>query len=317
MNFWKNQRNMKYIDKYRMHDAAHLINVNFLKDCYQNNLQNPLPSPDNPNSSYDNFKNPKYRDGANGWKNLLLTEQTFESHPRCCYCMRRLNPQAGKLNYEHVIPRSLSGLEGQTQYLYYSSNAPALRDHVIMADVFVTKSFASVNDIDNENRMPHITALSNLLVACNGTRDTFDTVGCCCNGNRKDNKILPIMLMVNAETQVKYDQNGLLSISCNDGTWNKLIEELNADTFTEIRSVWYHLSKVNKDISNAITMPMKERIEWFKEAYSTTNFTSLKEEVKRYSSFGEKDGADTYWKLLLAYDWFYYYSGYANQRATA
>jgi len=187
----------------------------------------------------------------------------------------------------------------------------------MMADVFAKNKFTFVKDIDSEERMPHITALSNLVVACNGTRDTFDTVGCCCNGNRKENMILPIMLMKKVETSVRYDQNGLIFLTCNDGTWDKIVKELNADTFKEIRSVWYHLSKVNKDISNAITMPMKDRIEWFKEAYSTTNFTSLKEEVKRYSGFGEKDQSDTYWKLLLAYDWFYYYPGYANQRVMA
>ena len=67
-----------------------------------------------------------------------------------------------------------------------------------MADEFEKKSFASTNDIEGEDKMPHITALSNLVVACNGTRDTFNTIGCCCNGNRKDNKILPIMLMEHA-----------------------------------------------------------------------------------------------------------------------
>lgn len=288
-----------------------------MQDCYASDIQNPLPSPDNPNSSFDDFKKSQYRDGANGWKKLLLSEQTFEEHPRCCYCMRRLNPQASKINIEHIIQRSLSGNEGQTQYRYYSSKAPALSDHVMMADVFAKNKFTFVKDIDSEERMPHITALSNLVVACNGTRDTFDTVGCCCNGNRKENMILPIMLMKKVETSVRYDQNGLIFLTCNDGTWDKIVKELNADTFKEIRSVWYHLSKVNKDISNAITMPMKDRIEWFKEAYSTTNFTSLKEEVKRYSGFGEKDQSDTYWKLLLAYDWFYYYPGYANQRVMA
>ena len=96
-----------------------------------------------------------------------------------------------------------------------------------------------------------------------------------------------------------------------------MINELNTETLKEIRSVWYHLSKVHKNISNALTMPMKERIEWFKSAYSTTNFTTLKTEVRRYSGFGEKDNADTYWKLLLAYDWFYYYPGYARQRENA
>lgn len=308
---------MKYIDKYRMHVAAHSINVSFMKDCYANDIQNPLPFPDNPKTSYEDFKKSKYRDGINGWKRLLLSEQTFENHPRCCYCMRKLNNSAGKINYEHVIPRKLSGDEGQEQYKYYSTNSPALKDHVTMADVFAKNTYTSVNDIDREEKMPHITALSNLVVACNGTRDTFNTVGCCCNGNRKENMILPIMLMDKAETCVKYDENGFISITCNDGTLDNVIEDLNADTFTEIRSVWYHLSKVNINISEAQTMPMKERIEWFKEAYSTTNFTTLKDEVKRYSGFGEKDNADTYWKLLLAYDWFYFYPGYAKQRTTA
>lgn len=308
---------MRYIDKYRMHEAAHSINVRFMKDCYANDLQNPLPSPDNPMTSFDDFKKPVYRNGTDGWKRLLLAEQTFENHPRCCYCMRRLNDSAGKINYEHVIPRTLAGNKGKQQYEYYSSHSPALRDHVTMADVFVKNRYVSVNDIDKEAKMPHITALSNLVVACNGTRDSFNSVGCCCNGNRKDDKILPIMLMNEAETCVKYDANGLMSITCNDDTLGKIIDELNAETLMEIRSVWYHLSKVNIDISEALTMPMKERIDWFKKAYDTSNFMSLKDEVRRYSGFGEKDNADTYWKLLLAYDWFYYYTEYANQRTSA
>lgn len=138
---------MRYIDKYRMHAAAHDINVRFLKDCYADDIHTPLPSPANSKSSYEDFKKPKYRDGVSGWKNLLLEEQTSEGHPRCCYCMRRLNPSASKINYEHIIPRSLSGTEGQEQYAYYSSHASALHDHVIMADEFEKKSFASTNDI--------------------------------------------------------------------------------------------------------------------------------------------------------------------------
>ena len=133
---------MRYIDKYRMHSAAHAINVNFLKDCYADDIHTPLPSPANPKSSYEDFKKPNYRDGVSGWKNLLLEEQNSEGHPRCCYCMRRLNPSASKINYEHIIPRSLSGAEGQAQYTYYSSHAPALRDYVIMADEFEKKSLS-------------------------------------------------------------------------------------------------------------------------------------------------------------------------------
>ena len=58
---------MRYIDKYRMHPAAHTINANFLKDCYADDIHTPLPSPANPKSSYDDFKKSKYRDGVSGW----------------------------------------------------------------------------------------------------------------------------------------------------------------------------------------------------------------------------------------------------------
>lgn len=309
---------MRYIDKYRMHTAAHALNVLFLQDCYSGDIHNPIPSPANPDSSYDDFKKAKYRDGEYGWKNLLLAEQDVEKTPRCCYCMRKLNPQTGKINYEHIIPRSLSGIEGQTQYDYYSSHAPALRDHVMIANDFMEKSFVTTEDIGKEPRMPHTTALSNLVVACNGKRETFASTGCCCNGNRQDDKIMPIMLMPNADTDVVYDANGILIISCDDGTLKNITEELNDTTLQEIRSIWYHLSRVKKDLSHAVTMPIKERIEWFKTAYSTSDFTTLSEKIKKYTSYLDKDSSDkdsdTYWKLLLSYDWFYYYPAYAKQR---
>lgn len=300
---------MRYIDKYRMHASAHALNIRYLKYVYRQDVSNPIPSPADGNRSFKSFK--RYQAD---WKPLLLQEQLFDGASRCCYCMRKLESAKGLTNVEHVIPKTLPN---SGDYAYYASYAPALRDHVIMADVFVAKSFTNVNDIDNEAMMPHTIGLSNLVVACNGKRDSWVTIGCCCNGNRKNDKIMPIMLMQNADTDVNYDANGILTIAGNDGTLDKIIKELNETTLQEIRSVWYHLSKVRKDISNALTMPMKERIEWFKSAYSTSNFTTLKTEVRRYSGFGEKDNADTYWKLLLAYDWFYYYPGYARQRANA
>lgn len=309
---------MRYIDKFVKHKRAHEINVEYLKDCYRSDISNPVPSPENPKSSYDDFRKPIYRDGNNGWKQLLLSEQSFGGSPRCCYCMRRVNPNASKINYEHVIPRTLKGDDGLSQYEYYASHAPALREHVMMADKFVEKTFSCIDEINEESRMPHTTGLSNLLVACNGTRDTFNSVGCCCNGNRKDDKILPIMLMEKAETDVLYDKNGHVSISCacDDGTLKKVIDDLNSDTLMEIRSVWYHLSRVKMDLAQVETMSKRERADWFKKAYGTDDFSTLPDEVKRYSSVLDRSNEDTYWRLLLAYDWFYYYSGYANQRAT-
>lgn len=306
---------MRYIDKYRMHDEAHAINVQFLKDCYSGDVSNPYPSPASPDSSYDNFKKAEYRDGANGWKNLLLAEQTVHDCPRCCYCMRRLNPSAGRINYEHVVPRTLRGADGKEQFRYYASHAPALNDHIMLADEFVAKQFQNVDDIANEERMPHTTGLSNLLVACNGKRNTFVSVGCCCNWSRSDNKIMPLMLMDNVDSDVKYDQNGIMSISksSDDGTLDIINKELNDETLQEIRSVWYHLSRVAKDVDSAASMSKIERINWFKAAYNVSDFTLLPDNIKRYSGIVFPSD-DTYWNLLLAYDWFYYYPGYAIQR---
>lgn len=314
-NFKKKLKHMRYIDKYRKHVKAHALNVLFLKDCYSDDIHNPIPSPANPDGSFADFKKTEYRgDGANGWKNLLLEEQTFSDCARCCYCMRKLNPKNGKINYEHIIPRSLSGIKGQTQYDYYSYHAPALHEHVMMADEFVAKTFTSIADIEKEVKMPHTTALSNLVVACNGKRNTFASTGCCCNGNREDDKIMPIMLMPNANTDVNYDTNGILTISCNDGSLNKIIDELNDTTLQEIRSIWYHLSRIEKDLTNALNMPILERINWFKEGYATTNFATLPTNVKRYIGALTASDSDTYWELLLAYDWFYFYPDYAKQR---
>ena len=119
------------------------------------------------------------------------------------------------------------------------------------------------------------------------------------------------MLMPNADTDVVYDANGILIISCDDGTLKNITEELNDTTLQEIRSIWYHLSRVKKDLSHAVTMPIKERIEWFKTAYSTSDFTTLSEKIKKYTSYLDKDSSD---KDSVSYDWFYYYPAYAKQR---
>lgn len=303
---------MRYIDKYRKHEEARAMNVRYLKSVYRRNLSHLDPSPAEAERTFKSFK--RYKDD---WKPLLLEEQMFEGASRCCYCMRRLNETKGMTNIEHIIPKSLSGPEGQAQYAYYASCAPALRDHVMMADEFVQRSFTTVDDLDHEERMPHTTALSNLLVACNGTRDTFRSVGCCCNAAHDNTIIMPIMLMREADTDVKYDANGILTISCNDGNLNAIIDELNAETLKEIRSVWFHLSRVAINMAQAETLSKAERVKWFKEAYGTDDFSALPDEVKRYSSVLDTSDQDTYWKLLLAYDWFYYYPDYAKQRATA
>lgn len=288
---------MRYIDKYSKHQEALEKNRRYLKSVYSRNLLSPTPSPAEGKRSYNSFR--RYKEQ---WLPLLLDEQSDHNASRCCYCMKRLNDD---VSVEHIIPKSSSGEEGGRQYAYYSSMAPAIRDHIMMADDFVQKIFSTINDIDSEDKMPHTTGLSNLVVSCNG-KGSFGMDGCCCNNSRHEDTIMPIMLMENVNTDVKYDANGIMTITCNDGTLNKIIKELNADTLQEIRSIWYHLSRTDIDMSQVRDMNVIERIELFKTAYSTTTFATLKEEIKRYTSFREKDNSDIYWNLLLSYDWFYY-----------
>lgn len=297
---------MRYIDKYRLRTQAHHINVRFLKDCYAGDINHPCPSPDNPMGSFEDFKKKQYRESNNydyGWKNLLLEEQDC----RCCYCMRRLNSTAGKINYEHIIPRECKGDEGLNEYSYYASHAPALHDLVEMADVFTMKKFTTQEDIEQEPKMPHITALANLAAACNGKRNSLSTYGCCCNNTRGNKRMMPVMLMPDADENVNYDANGILTITNNDGTLDAIIQELNDDTLKEVRAVWARLCQVQIDLTIVRSFSLRERIEWFKRAYHVTDFTSLPTEVRRYAGEITSNGSDFYWNLLLDYDWFYNY----------
>ena len=291
---------MRYIDKFKQQKQAHSINVRFLQDCYAYDLTNPIPSPDNPLSSFEDFKKPEYRDNFGGWKALLYKEQD----DRCCYCMRKLST----VNYEHVIPRSITSRDIQ-DVQYYMQYAPALQNFVEIADIFTSKKFNSTHDISNEIKMPHITALANLLVACNGKLNSPLTSGCCCNHNRGDKRMLPIMLMPNCDQVVKYDANGILSINLEDDTLSEIKSELDDETLQEIRAVWYKLSSTNRTLSDIYNYSLKERIEWFKEAYDTDDFSVLDESIKRYVGIlsNKNNAPDFYWMILLDYDWFYTY----------
>lgn len=306
---------MMYIDKYSKHKETHAVNIRFLKDCYKADVAKPLPDPNNCVSSYKDFKKSLYRDGNSGWQNLLFEEQRSYGESRCCYCMRKLSREAGKVNFEHVIPRSLSRKSEQEQaieYKYYTDHAPALRDYVVMAYEFAKKRFNSIDDIENESKIPHITGLANLVVACNGQKSKGLKNGCYCNGSRGDRRIMPIMLMEKAESLVKYDRNGLLAIDCKDDTLGPIVDELNMDTLQEIRAVWAQLSCVKIDVALAHIMSQQARAIWFKCAYRKNDFTKIPDVAKKYCCLGSEE--DFYWKLLLTYDWFYHYPGYAKFR---
>lgn len=302
---------MRYIDKYQFAQQAHDINVKFLQDCYQGGCMPMLPRVDDPDLSYEDFKKRIYRFGENGqsgWQNLLMQEQ----ESRCCYCMRKL--EQTKLNIEHVVPRTLSGVRGQKEYADYSSYAPAIRDFVMIADEFAQKSFDNLDAIAHEMKMPHITAEANLLAACNGKRGAVNT-GCCCNNTRKDNFIRPIMLMQDCDQHVDYDELGILSVLPYEDSLAKILEELNDETFQQIRKIWYRLSGTTYTVSQIESLTeYVDRVILFKQAFSVSNFEEdLSDEIKKYAGILGNPQRDFYWNLLLSYDWFFTF--YRNKRA--
>lgn len=301
---------MKYINKYLHADEAHAINVKFLQDCFQ--------EPDNPffprvddKQSFEDFKRPEYRHGHGGnrgWEDVMLAEQDG----RCCYCMRKVVP--GKLNVEHVVPKTLCGNRGQTEYVRYATEAPAIRDFVELADVFAQKKFVNKDSIDAERHMPHITAEANLLLACNGKRGEPDT-GCCCNNSRQDAYILPIMLMEECDSRVDYDENGLMSILPEEDTLKGIVNELNDDTLKTVRRIWFEISGTQYSVEDIRTMTSYvDKVVLLKTAFGVTNFEGLSNTVKQYAGSLENTGRNFYWELLLSYDWFY--SFYHNRRVT-
>ena len=330
---------MKYVDKYSRHEEAHDFNVRYLKNRFGKSFPNGR-------EPYKKFKRKYGGDNEHpGWKHLLLEEQDG----RCCYCMRRLSEEKEAVNYEHVIPCSLEGKRGQEEYAYYAEQAPALRDFVEMADVFAEREFASVDDLDRLEKMPHTIALANLLAACNGKRELrsddaaaegkrqIDEYGCYFNNYRSNDRILPVMLMEDVEAV--YTPNGNLTFpefmtdneesSVYDEPYDELLKKivdrtdgLNHKTLQEVRSIWYHISRTAyrpEDIQSIYKLPDKmkrsrELIKIFKEAYRGKGKDLEEEppdEVLKYALIPQKDRTkDFYLSTLLAYDWFYdYYRG--------
>lgn len=287
---------MRFIDKRALFWRSHLINLRFLQDCYCDEDSCFIPRVDS-NDFFECFKRPQYRKGESGWEKLLLEEQEY----RCCYCMRRLFPETqGTITIEHIIPRSIqSGVE----FDYYLQQAPVLNEYVAASDQFEIHSRDELNSI---LRMPHMIALTNLLVACNGKVGIHDN-GCCCNNSRGNDRVLPIMLREDVLRNVSYDCYGILYIADMDNTLDGIVCDLNDDTLKEIRSVWYHLSSSSVTEDEIIHYDKWQMIALMKEVYQVSDFTVIPEEVRRFVGDITIDEDDHYFRLLKDYSWFLSY----------
>lgn len=276
------------------------MDVEFLKDCYNEDTQSFYPSV-NSDQSYSNFSSKKYRKGIAGWENLLLQEQ----HNRCCYCMRRLKSSA--LNIEHVIPRNLKANDTHNEFAKYTENSKWLADNVKLDSDFAKRKFKSVQDIERVKIFPHRIALANLLASCNGKFEEVSS-GCCCNNARSNDYLLPLMLMPEVKERIVYDSiSGAVAIHPQDESWVKMLQTLNDDTYKEIRILWHKIWKFNQelDIETVRGYLLKDRIIFFKKIFNLNNFENIPNEYHKYT--GLPDGDCTYWNLLMDFDWFFTY----------
>ena len=291
---------MEFIDKRPFLEQEQKMDVEFLKDCYNEETQSFYPSV-NSDQSYSNFSSKKYRKGIAGWENLLLQEQ----HDRCCYCMRRLKNSA--LNIEHVIPRNLKVNDTHDEFAKYTENSKWLADNVELDSDFAKRNFKSVQDIEKTNKFPHRIALANLLASCNGKFEEVST-GCCCNNARSNDYLLPLMLMPEVKERIVYDGvSGAVAIYPQDESWAKMLQTLNDDTYKEIRILWHKIWEFNQelDIETVRGYLLKDRIIFFKKIFNPNNFENIPNEYHKYT--GLPDGDCTYWNLLMDFDWFFTY----------
>ena len=282
---------MQYIDKYKLHDQGHSINVHFLQSCWNEEEGRMYPDIANANALYDEYKKTVFRDK---WLPVILDEQ----QGRCCYCMRKIDTSS--LNIEHVVPRSTKGIEGHEDFKTYANAAPAIQDHVSLCEDF--PSIGSKEEITAMAKMPHSIAHSNLLASCKGVSGIEKEGVCCCNQARGDSYLTPLMLMQNGVANVTYSKNGFMYLVKEDKSWTTVINKLNSDSFLQIRSVWFHFSRTNYSVEQITAISgIVERINLFKTAYNINNFESLDIEIQKYSGID----SSTYWEILMAFDWFY------------
>lgn len=292
---------MKYIDKAPYRAAERQYVVDFLQQCFSQETNGFYPAIDS-DQLYQNFSHRSFRKGSSGWEQLLLQEQ----EQRCCYCMRRLQPSS--LNIEHVIPRNLPPATARAEFQQYTHAAPVLAREVMLSADFAQIPFQSPAAIAQEPKMPHRIALANLLASCNGKNEESPLEGCCCNNYRGHDYLLPLMLMPEVAERVSYDgKEGLIRITPSESSWEKIISLLNKDTYKEIRKIWYKIATRTtlSDATALVNYQLRERIDLFKQAFSTDNFEKLPEYLHKYISF--HDPRLTYWHLLLSFDWFFCY----------
>lgn len=298
---------MERIDKSATLEQGMAIGREFLLHCFNSEENRFVPSLRDNKTLFSSYKTEKYNEIASRWLSLLRTEQ----NGRCCYCMRRL-PE--KFNVEHIIPQSLKGNEGREEFKKYTASSKLLAENAEYAPDYADGT-DSPQKVKDSVSLPHTIAHVNLVAACNGLRNS-NLEACCCNNERGKLFISPFVVEDNLPVPVSYNSFGIIETTAKapgrkeeiDPGLKKIIEHLNGETYQQIRLVWHKIA-VNTALSADEVRLMKgiDRILLFRKAFSPDKFENLSDEIKRFAGqtpVNDKTSLETYWRLLLDFDWF-------------
>lgn len=292
---------MRYIDKNIHKQDFDIYTKEYLKSA-QNYMEGSFIPQLGDKASYGGFSKKDYKytsmsgkSNFKGWSDILLQEQ----NGMCCYCMRKL--EISEVSVEHLVPESFEGLDETEEYNFYASLVPQIRQNVITGSRFDKISNRIKIDVDKLSRMPHLIAHSNLFSAC-----CSNGIGCSCNNNRGNRRVLPMMIMNNTNEWLKYDKNGEFKLIYPDTEIAKntiSYLDINSNELKEIRQLWFLFSRKNIFLEHDSDIKFKDRDKYIREALDFDSTTVLPIEYHKYL----KNDSDFYWKRFLKFNWFYQY----------
>lgn len=285
---------MLYINKSAQRDEGNKITKNYLLDIWLKEERRYPVDYDGSFKSLPSKENSHYVQMTN----ILLQNQNCH----CCYCMRRLTG-VGDTTLEHIVPQSATAEDFEK---YRKDEFPYIKNHLILSDVFSKKINPPLVP------RPHTVSYDNLVASCKGLFPRIneineaeqDTSGHTCNNVRGNKEALPIYLLHNVSSIIKYQKNGDIVVSpenewCSSATTMIISANLTRESLTDIRRLWY----VFKNVPREDILSCKNEDDRLAPILDNLYLTDIdRKSIKRLSLKFKKED---YWKIFLLYDWFH------------
>ncbi len=216
------------------------------------------------NIDYDSINRSEYR-------RFCLKEQENV----CCYCGREIADN-NFTELEHIIPRSVTTIEGLQPYFALSS--------ILSNNIVLQESFRQSTTQQTLPPFPHHIAYHNIVASCNGKTIQSSENLTCCNRHRKDDFIPPFNLMPKC---VGYANDGNVYYIYDEND-NQYINPLNLNKvlLKHIRRIWFlfsrsdvneqDLAQVNNEASILEVITLHLEVNPFKELIDRNIIDSFK-----------------------------------------